>query len=68
MAEGPMRGYTPKNAQQFEQMQKFFAEADTEAELNQTAMLFILDMSYERGDIAAALSFREKELKRRDDG
>ena len=59
-----MRDFTPKNAKQFEQMQKLFSEVDTELELNQAAMLFILDMSYARSDIAAAVSFRKKELER----
>lgn len=59
-----MRDFTPKNEEQFERMQKFFAEAKTALELNQAAMLFILDMSYERSDIAAAVSFRKKEIER----
>jgi hypothetical protein len=64
MADGPMRGFTPKDATQFEQMQKRFAEVDTEAALNQVAMFFLLDLSYARSDIAAAMQQRKKELPR----
>ena len=44
-----------KDLDNFRQMRKFFSNAETREELSSAAMLFILDMSYDRADISLAL-------------
>lgn len=44
-----------KNLDRYKQMVTFFSMAENKAELDQATMLFMLDMSYDRGDICLAL-------------
>lgn len=47
--------YKPVNEEKFKQMKEFFSKAETQEQLNATALLFIFDLSYHREDITGAL-------------
>ena len=44
-----------KDAEKYQRMVKFFSHAETKTDLDQSALLFVFDQSYDRGDIALAL-------------
>ena len=50
-----MAGQQPIDPVNFDTMMKMFSNADSKDELSEMAMLFILDISYERADIALAI-------------
>jgi len=44
-----------KNPDRYDRMVKFFSNAETKEDLQQAALLYVMDMKYDRGDIALAL-------------
>ena len=50
-----MGGGSVKDKPKYEQMIKFLSTAETKEVMNNLAMLFILDRSFDRGDIAEAI-------------
>jgi hypothetical protein len=45
----------PKNREKFDAMCRVLSAAETKTELAQMSLMYIMDMSYERADIALAL-------------
>lgn len=53
--------YSPKNSEKYERMLRFMRTASGPENLRVITLMYILDMSYDRGDISAALHFTERE-------
>jgi hypothetical protein len=53
--------YQPKNSEKYERMLRFMRSATGPENLNQILLLYLFDLSYDRGDISAALHFVERE-------
>jgi len=58
-----MIDYKPEHADRYEQMLLVFGHCDTEEELTQATLLFIIDMSYPRPDICHAQKVNEQRLR-----
>ena len=53
--------YSPKNSEKYERILRFMRTASGSENLRVITLMYILDMSYAREDISAALHFVERE-------
>ena len=53
--------YQPKNSAKYERMLRFMRSATGPENLKTIVLLYVFDMSYDRGDLSAALHFVERE-------